>query len=123
MTPQVNRRELLGLCGAVGAAAGLSLYGPESQAQRVELGRYSSRPGVTGKMTGRRRVAASLACEGVPCVFGVPGAQNNEFWDALKARCVPYLLVANEFSASIMADASSRATGVRGRLRVVPGRV
>ena len=59
-------------------------------------------------------VAASLACEGVPCVFGIPGAQNNELWDALKARQVPYMLVAHEASASIMADASSRATGAVG---------
>ncbi len=121
MTPQVNRRELLGLCSAVGAAAGLSLYGSESQAQRVELGRYTNRPGVSGKMTGAQALAASLRCEGVPCVFGIPGAQNNEFWDAMKAHFVPYLLVANEFSASIMADASARATGCVGVFSVVPG--
>ncbi len=106
---------------AVGAAAGLSLYGSESQAQRVELGRYTNRPGVSGKMTGAQALAASLRCEGVPCVFGIPGAQNNKFWDAMKAHFVPYLLVANEFSASIMADASARATGCVGVFSVVPG--
>jgi acetolactate synthase-1/2/3 large subunit len=121
VTPQVNRRELISLCGAVGAAAGLSLYGKESQAQHVELGRFSKRPGVSGKMTGAQAVAASLRCEGVPCVFGIPGAQNNELWDAMKAHFVPYLLVANEFSASIMADASARATGCVGVFSVVPG--
>jgi acetolactate synthase-1/2/3 large subunit len=72
-------------------------------------------------MTGAQAVAASLACEGTPCLFGVPGAQNNELWDALKARGVPYMLVANESSASVMADAASRATGAVAAFAVVPG--
>jgi acetolactate synthase-1/2/3 large subunit len=105
----------------VGAAAGLSLRGKEAFADHVQLGRYVKRGGVTGKMTGAQAIAAALWCEGVPCVFGVPGAQNNELWDALKAHLVPYLLVANEFSASIMADASARATGCVGVFSVVPG--
>ena len=72
-------------------------------------------------MTGAQAAAAALCCEGVPCVFGVPGAQNNEFWDAMKARRVPYLLVTNESSASVMADASARVTGEVGVFCVVPG--
>jgi acetolactate synthase I/II/III large subunit len=72
-------------------------------------------------MTGAQAAAAALACEGVRCVFGIPGAQNNEFWDALKARHVPYLLVACESSASVMADASARVTGEVGVFSVVPG--
>ena len=40
-------------------------------------------------MTGAQAVAAALACEGVPCLFGVPGAQNNELWDASEGRRVP----------------------------------
>ena len=54
-------------------------------------------------------------------MFGIPGAQTNELWDAFKARGVPYLLVANESSASVMADASARATGEVGVFSVVPG--
>ena len=72
-------------------------------------------------MTGAQAAAAALCCEGVRCVFGIPGAQNNEFWDALKARRVPYLLVTNESSASVMADASARVTGEVGVFSVVPG--
>ena len=72
-------------------------------------------------MTGAQAAAAALCCQGVPCVFGIPGAQNNEFWDALKARGVPYLLVAHEASASVMADAAARATGTVGVFSVVPG--
>ena len=57
----------------------------------------------------------------MPCVFGVPGAQNNELWDAFKARRIPYLLVTNETSSSVMADAAARATGEVGVFCVVPG--
>ena len=72
-------------------------------------------------MTGALAAASALECEGVPCVFGVPGAQNNEFWDAMKTKGVPYLLVTNESSASVMADASARVTGQVGVFSVVPG--
>jgi acetolactate synthase-1/2/3 large subunit len=72
-------------------------------------------------MTGAQAAASALACEGVPCVFGIPGAQSNELWDAMKGYGVPYLLVTNEFSASIMADASARVTGCVGVFAVVPG--
>ena len=50
----------------------------------VELGRYARRSGVQGKMTGAQAAAAALLCQGVRCVFGIPGAQNNELWDALQ---------------------------------------
>ena len=72
-------------------------------------------------MTGAQATAAALRCEQVRCVFGVPGAQNNELWDAFKAYGQPYFLVANEFSASVMADAAARATGEVGVFSVVPG--
>jgi acetolactate synthase-1/2/3 large subunit len=123
VSSQLNRRELLGACGAAGAAAVAIASAPDApaRADHVELGRYVRRAGVQGKMTGAQAVAAALACESVPCVFGIPGAQNNELWDALKARYVPYLLVAHEASASVMADAASRATGQIGAFAVVPG--
>ena len=122
MTPKLNRRELLAAGGALGAMAAASALAPESQAGRVEVGRFTQRAGVQGKMTGAQAVAAALAClEGVRCVFGIPGAQNNELWDALKARLVPYFLVAHEASASVMADASARVTGEPGVFAVVPG--
>src|SRR5262249_57542912 len=94
--------------GGAGAAGGPA---PPAQGGHVELGRFVKRAGVQGKMTGAQAVAAALACECAPCVFGIPGAQNNELWDALKARGVPYMLVAHEGSASVMADAAARATG------------
>src|SRR5260370_6085603 len=119
----LNRREALGVLGTLGAAAtAVALPGAgEAPAGSVEVGRYTRRAGVQGKMTGAQAAAAALCCEGVRCVFGIPGAQNNELWDAFKARRVPYLLVTNESSASVMADAAARATGEVGVFCVVPG--
>jgi acetolactate synthase-1/2/3 large subunit len=78
-------------------------------------------PGVRGRMTGAKAMAAALACEGTRCVFGIPGAQNNEFWDAMKSQGIPYLLVTHELAASVMADGAARATGEVGVFSVVPG--
>jgi acetolactate synthase-1/2/3 large subunit len=119
--PNLNRREALGVLGTLGAAAAVGSSGHEAQAGHVEVGRYVKRPGIQGRMTGAQAAAAALCCEGVRCVFGVPGAQNNELWDAFKARRIPYLLVSNEASASVMADASARVTGEVGVFCVVPG--
>jgi acetolactate synthase-1/2/3 large subunit len=121
VSPKVNRRELLAGGGVLGAAVAINALGAQAQAGRVELGRFTRREGVQGKMTGAQAAAAALCCQGVRCVFGIPGAQNNEFWDALKAKGVPYLLVAHEASASVMADAAARATGSVGVFSVVPG--
>ncbi len=107
--------------GVVGAAAALAATTSGRAEAGVELGRHATRAGVHGKMTGAQAAAAALACLGTRCVFGIPGAQTNELWDAFKARGVPYLLVANESSASVMADASARATGEVGVFSVVPG--
>ena len=121
MSPKLNRRELLAGGSVLGAAVAITALGESVQAGHVELGRFTRRDGVHGKMTGAQAAAAALWCHGVPCVFGVPGAQNNELWDALKARGVPYLLVTHEASASVMADAAARATGTVGVFAVVPG--
>ncbi len=121
MSPKVNRRELLGVFGAIGTATAMVANGPDAQAKRVELGRFTRRTGVHGKMTGAQAVAGALCCQRVSCVFGIPGAQNNELWDAMKARGVPYMLTAHEASASVMADASARVTGEVGVFSVVPG--
>jgi len=120
MNPNLNRREALSVLGAVGAVAAAS-SSHDTQAGRVEVGRYVRRAGVRGKLTGAQAAAAALCCEGVRCVFGIPGAQNNELWDALKAQRLPYLLVTHEASASVMADAAARVTGEVGVFSVVPG--
>src|SRR5262245_11969037 len=76
---------------------------------------------IVGKMTGAMAVVETLVQEGCDCVYGIPGAQENELWDAMKSRGLPYLLCTHEFSASTMADGYARATGKPGVLAVVPG--
>jgi acetolactate synthase-1/2/3 large subunit len=120
LMPNLSRREALGVLGMWGATAAAD-PATSARADHVEVRGYVNRAGIQGRMTGAQAAAAALCCTGVPCVFGVPGAQNNELWDALKARRVPYLLVTNEASASVMADASARATGAVGCFCVVPG--
>jgi acetolactate synthase-1/2/3 large subunit len=119
---ELNRRDVLGALGAAGAAT-LAATRAEAQlpAPLPDASILPPAAGVRGRMTGARAAVAALCAEGVPCVFGVPGAQNNDFWDALKGHGVPYLLVSHEGSASIMADASARVTGRAGVFAVVPG--
>lgn len=84
--------------------------------------RAARHPGwVFGKMTGAEALAEALRLEGTGCVYGIPGAQENELWDTLKSKGIPYLLVTHEFSAACMADAYGRSTGRPGVLCVVPG--
>lgn len=76
---------------------------------------------VEGKLTGAQAVVETLIQEGTDCVYGIPGAQENELWDAMKSKHLPYLLVTHEFSAATMADGYARSTGKPGVLCVVPG--
>src|SRR5258708_2025665 len=72
-------------------------------------------------MTGAAALVETLQKEGVECVYGIPGAQDNELWDTMKTKGLPYLLVTHEFSAACMADGYARSTGRPGVLCVVPG--
>jgi acetolactate synthase-1/2/3 large subunit len=72
-------------------------------------------------MTGAAALTETLLAEGVGCVFGIPGAQQNELWDTFKSKHLEYLLVTHEFSAATMADGYARSTGRPGVLCVVPG--
>lgn len=76
---------------------------------------------ILGKMSGAQALCRALLLERCGCVFGIPGAHENELWDTFKSMCVPYLLVTHEFSAAAMADGYARATGRVGVLCVVPG--
>jgi len=113
-----SRRGLLEGAALVG---GLALAG-RTEAKPLDRLRQKQHPGwVIGTLTGAQAIAETLNAEGVGCVYGIPGAQENELWDELKAREVPYLLVTHEFSAACMADGYARATGRPGVLCVVPG--
>src|SRR4051812_22114961 len=76
---------------------------------------------IQGKLTGAQVAVAALRQNGARCVFGIPGAQENELWDAFKSDNFPYLLVTHEFSAACMADGYARGTGCPGVISVVPG--
>ncbi len=116
----LSRREALGVLGTVGAVATLA-PGSARADLTPALPPQGPRPAVQGRLTGAQAAVAALCSESIPCVFGVPGAQNNEFWDAMKSAGMPYLLVTNEASASVMADGAARATGGVGVFSVVPG--
>ena len=112
MSPRFTRRIMLqGI--AAGAVPALM---PSSAEARVK---HDGK--VVGLMSGARALVETLLAEGCECVFGIPGAQENELWDAMKTRDLPYLFVTHEFSASTMADGYARATGKPGVISVVPG--
>src|SRR5436309_2806845 len=114
MTLPLSRRTMLG------ASALMPLVAHESLA-RPRLNRRAEDGWVRGHLTGAQAVVETLIKEGADCVFGIPGAQENELWDAMKSKGLSYLLVTHEFSAACMADGYARATGCPGVLCVVPG--
>lgn len=108
MTWTFSRRGLLQTAAAVGAAAVTPAVAPAG-------------PLRPHKASGAKAIANSLLAHGVGCVFGIPGAQENELWDEFKAVGLPYLLCTHEFAAACMADGYARATGRPGVVCVVPG--
>lgn len=116
MNVQVSRRDALKLLSA-GCAAAL----PGAEAGAGPFAQRTPDGWVRGHMTGANALVETLLAEGVGCVFGIPGAQQNELWDVMKSKHLPYLLVTHEFSASMMADGYARSTGCPGVICVVPG--
>jgi acetolactate synthase-1/2/3 large subunit len=119
MDLSISRRGLLQALALAPAAASLVTSRADA-APRLFRGR-APEGWITGKLTGAEAVVAALQQQGVCCVFGIPGAQENELWDAFKSKNLPYLLVTHEFSAACMADGYARSTGQPGVLCVVPG--
>jgi acetolactate synthase-1/2/3 large subunit len=118
MDASFSRRGLLQGIAAVGGAfaASSATAGPFHHLQAAR------HPGwVFGRMTGAQALTEALLLEGTGCVYGIPGAQENELWDTFKQKQLPYLLVTHEYSAACMADGYARSTGRPGVLCVVPG--
>lgn len=111
----VDRRDLLK--GMALATAALPLLNSQASAGILK----KNAGWVEGKMTGAEAVVETLQQEGACCVYGIPGAQENELWDVMKSKGMPYLLVTHEFSAACMADGYARSIGKPGVLCVVPG--
>src|SRR5258705_5176268 len=114
MPMTITRRDLLKVAGVSAA------YLTASAAQPQEAIPAPSRA-VVGQMSGADALVETLLAEGCDCVFGIPGAQENEIWDSLKTKRLPYLLTTHEFSAATMADGYARSTGKPGVLCIVPG--
>ena len=116
MSQPVSRREVLKIMAAQGLALlpGLVSAGPLHR-------RNGPACCVSGNMTGAQALVDTLRAEGTDCVYGIPGAQENELWDTFKTRGLPYLLVTHEFSAATMADGYARSTGKPGVICIVPG--
>jgi acetolactate synthase I/II/III large subunit len=113
----LSRRTIL--AGTAAVAAGLTAQ--PAQAGPLQRLRPKQPGWIVGRLTGAQAVAEALKEEAVACVYGIPGAQENELWDEFKSRGVPYLLVTHEYSAAVMADGYARATGRPGVCCVVPG--
>lgn len=65
-----------------------------------------------------------LKAQGVSAVFGMPGTQNIQIYDALLRRSnstIDHYLVRHEYAATQMADGFARATGEVGVAITVPG--
>jgi acetolactate synthase-1/2/3 large subunit len=116
MSFSLSRRDLL-----KSAAAGAAITVAAGTEPDADASPRAPAGWVSGRMTGAEAVVETLIQEGVGCVFGIPGAQENELWDAMKSRRLGYLLVTHEFSAAAMADGYARSTGRPGVLCVIPG--
>jgi acetolactate synthase-1/2/3 large subunit len=72
-------------------------------------------------LTGAQLMMHALKAQGVARVFGIPGVQNLELFDALREAEIETVLVTHELCASFMAEAHSRVTGKPGCCVLVPG--
>lgn len=73
-------------------------------------------------MTGAQALIQSLVREGVEVIFGLPGVQIMEAFDALYSEPgIRLVTVRHEQSAAYMADGYARTTGRVGAALVVPG--
>lgn len=110
-----SRREVLQ------ATAAASLAALTARATHAGLRSQKNTGAINGDMTGAEALVEALLLNGTGCVYGIPGAQENELWDTMKSKGLSYLLVTHEFSAATAADGYARSTGKPGVLCVVPG--
>jgi acetolactate synthase-1/2/3 large subunit len=71
-------------------------------------------------MTGALAAVKTLKAHGLKLVFGIPGVQNLEYFDAFVAEGFQVVLVSHELGASFAADAVGRVSGEPGVVAVVP---
>ena len=71
--------------------------------------------------SGAELIISALKAEEVDRIFGIPGVQNLELFDALQDSGIETVLVTHELCAAFMAEATSRVTGKAGCALTVPG--
>jgi len=67
------------------------------------------------------RIVEALQTANVRCVFGLPGTQTVELFEALRQRGLRTVVATNELSAAFMAGGWARVTGEPGVLLTIPG--
>ena len=75
-------------------------------------------------MKGGDLLIECLKVQGVRCVFGMPGVQNLQIYDAIYrngAEAIDHYLVRHEYAATLMAHGFARTTGDVGVALTVPG--
>jgi len=71
--------------------------------------------------SGAARIVAGLRRGGVHCVFGLPGTQIVDLFEALRQADLRTVLCTSELSAAFMAGGWARVTGEPGVLITIPG--
>lgn len=72
-------------------------------------------------MTGNQALCSALERLGVKHVFGVPGTQNVDLFEALRLSSLRTILATHELAAGFMANGYYRASGKVGVLITIPG--
>jgi acetolactate synthase I/II/III large subunit len=73
------------------------------------------------RQTGAARIVEALRLGNVRCVFGLPGTQTLELFEALRQNGLHTVVPTNELSAAFMAGGWARVTGDPGVLLTIPG--
>jgi acetolactate synthase-1/2/3 large subunit len=73
------------------------------------------------QQSGARRIVESLRTDGVRCVFGLPGTQTTELFEALRATGLRTVLATSEHGAAFMAGGWARVTGEPGVVVTIGG--
>lgn len=72
-------------------------------------------------MTGNEALCSALEQLGVKHVFGLPGTQNVDLFEALRRSSLRTILATHELAAGFMANGYYRASGKPGVLTTIPG--
>lgn len=76
---------------------------------------------MTTSRTGAEAFCDALEREGVECVFGLPGTQMVEIYDALRSSRIRSIVPTHELSAAFMANGYARASRKPGVLLTISG--